>query len=88
MTKEILSSLREAANVLRSGRNRKLTFGPKQIKKVREKFELTQGEFAERIGVSIKTVQSWEQGERNPGIIAKVMIGAMLSEEKTVENVS
>ncbi len=33
---------------------------PAQIKKLRQKLGLTQGQFAERLGVSRRTAQGWE----------------------------
>ena len=38
----------------------------KQIKKIREKNHYSQGIFAKVLNVSIKTVQSWESGQRVP----------------------
>jgi putative transcriptional regulator len=38
----------------------------KEIKKIREKGRYSQGIFAKVLNVSIKTVQSWESGERFP----------------------
>lgn len=38
----------------------------KDIKKIREKNKYSQGIFAKVLNVSIKTVQSWESGERVP----------------------
>lgn len=38
----------------------------KDIKKIREKNKYSQGIFAKVLNVSIKTVQSWESGQRVP----------------------
>ena len=38
----------------------------KQIKKIREQSHYSQGIFAKVLNVSIKTVQSWESGQRVP----------------------
>ena len=38
----------------------------KEIKKIREKGQYSQSIFARVLNVSIKTVQSWESGERFP----------------------
>src|SRR5271154_3018735 len=38
----------------------------KQIKKIREENHYSQGVFAKVLNVSIKTVQSWESGQRTP----------------------
>ncbi len=42
----------------------------KEIKKIREKNNYSQGLFAKVLNVSVKTVQSWESGERVPSHIA------------------
>lgn len=41
---------------------------PEQIdvKRIRKKVALSQSEFAEHFGVSVRTVQDWEQGRRVP----------------------
>lgn len=38
----------------------------KEIKKIREKNKYSQGIFAKVLNVSVKTIQSWESGERVP----------------------
>ena len=38
----------------------------KQIKHIREQNRYSQGVFAKILNVSIKTVQSWESGQRSP----------------------
>jgi DNA-binding transcriptional regulator YiaG len=41
-----------------------------QIKRVRAKAGLSQSEFAAAIGVSVRTLQDWEQGRRKPNASA------------------
>jgi putative transcriptional regulator len=41
-------------------------YKPKQIKDIRESNRYSQGVFAKILNVSIKTVQSWESGQRSP----------------------
>ncbi|MFI5334693.1 MAG: helix-turn-helix domain-containing protein [Chlamydiales bacterium] len=38
----------------------------KDIKKIRSKWQYSQGVFAIILNVSVKTVRSWESGERSP----------------------
>jgi len=38
----------------------------KLIKKLRNKLDLTQEQFAQRVGVTFSTVNSWENGKRKP----------------------
>lgn len=37
---------------------------PKQMRAIREKMDLSQAEFAEKIGVNARTWRRWELGER------------------------
>lgn len=41
-------------------------YSPKQIKKIREAGNYSQGVFAKVLNVSVKTVRSWESGDRHP----------------------
>ncbi len=41
-------------------------YGPKKIKTIRTRLRYSQGLFAKVLNVSLKTVQAWESGERNP----------------------
>jgi putative transcriptional regulator len=41
-------------------------YRPKQIKTIRESNRYSQGVFAKILNVSLKTVQSWESGQRVP----------------------
>lgn len=46
--------------------SRVFTVEPPDVKAVREKTGLSQSEFAQMIGVKVKTLQNWEQHRRNP----------------------
>jgi putative transcriptional regulator len=41
-------------------------FSPMDVKAVRERLGKSQSEFATMIGVSVATLQNWEQGRRRP----------------------
>ncbi len=41
-------------------------FSPIEVKKIRAKFHKSQVQFAHMIGVSVDTLQNWEQGRRRP----------------------
>lgn len=45
-----------------------------EIRSIREKLNMSQGFFAEVIGVSKKTVESWEYGRSRPGGAAARML--------------
>jgi len=68
MFEELLTSVREAGAILRERRNpsRRIAVRPAGVRVIREKTRLSQSEFAELIGVSVKTLQNWEQERRRP----------------------
>ncbi len=53
---------------------RKFEFSPLDIKAIRSKLCKSQKEFAFMIGVSISTLQNWEQGRRSPNGPAKALL--------------
>ncbi len=48
--------------------------GPRQIARLRAKLKMSQGVFAGVMNVSVRTVQSWEQGQREPSNAALRML--------------
>jgi putative transcriptional regulator len=44
------------------------------VKIIRENYDLSQTEFAALLGISVKTLQNWEQGRRNPRGAARVLL--------------
>ncbi len=73
---ELVSSVREGAEILSEERQPERSFElePVAIKEIRAQFELSQSQFAALIGVSIKTLQNWEQGRRRPDGAAQVLL--------------
>ena len=68
MFDELLQSVKEM-KAIRSGvkkPSRTFTFRAPDVKKIRRKLTVSQTEFASMIGVSVKTLQNWEQGRRSP----------------------
>jgi putative transcriptional regulator len=74
---EILDGLREIKS-FKTGNGKKLVTrqlkDPSPAKKIREKLALSQDAFASLMGVSIRTVQDWEQGRREPQGPAKSLL--------------
>jgi putative transcriptional regulator len=56
------------------------------VKALRERLGLTQNEFSGMIGVSIKTLQNWEQGRREPEGPAKALLRVVEKEPQAVLN--
>ena len=68
MFEELLGSVREAGSILRGERKpaRRIAFPSPNVRVIRERTSLSQSEFAQMIGVSVKTLQNWEQDRRRP----------------------
>lgn len=65
---ELVDSIKEAGAIKRSERkpSRMFESSPIDIKGIRQKLDKSQSEFAMMIGVSVATLQNWEQGRRKP----------------------
>jgi putative transcriptional regulator len=66
--KDLLTSIDQTRNIhagkLKTGRVFK--FNPIIVKRIRMKLHASQVTFAHMIGVSVDTLQNWEQGRRRP----------------------
>lgn len=73
---ELTASIKEAGKIKNGIKkpSRIFEYSPLNIKKIREKFSITQAKFAEMIGVSLSTLQNWEQGRRVPHGPAKALL--------------
>lgn len=54
------------------------------VKVVRSRAQLAQPEFAKLIGVSVRTLQNWEQGHRKPTGPAAALLRAVSANPKAV----
>ena len=65
---ELVDSVKEAGDIKKGVRepSRVFEFSPMDIKGIRQKLDKSQSEFAMMIGVSVATLQNWEQGRRKP----------------------
>lgn len=66
---EILAGLRE----IKQGEIGRAIQVP-SISETREKTGLSQSRFAELLGVSVRTLQNWEQGRRRPSGAARTLL--------------
>ncbi len=66
---EILQGLRE----IKRGEHGRVIHTP-DIAGIREKTGLSQARFAQLLGVSVRTLQDWEQGRRSPSGAAKTLL--------------
>ena len=84
--KELLNSIDQARKIhkgkLKPGRIFK--FNPVAVKNIRKKLHVSQSKFAHMIGVSIDTLQNWEQGRRNPEGPALALLKVAETDPETV----
>jgi putative transcriptional regulator len=71
MFEELLGSVREGGSILRGEKapSRRTAVGggaATAVRSIRERTKLSQSEFARLMGVSVKTLQNWEQDRRRP----------------------
>lgn len=73
---KLVASIKEAGEIKAGHRApiRVYEIKPPEIKTVREKLNVSQSEFALMIGVSVRTLQNWEQGRRKPEGPAKALL--------------
>jgi putative transcriptional regulator len=74
--KNLVESVKEARKIKRGELppSRRFEFSPLDIKAIRERLHKSQAEFARMIGVSVSTLQNWEQGRRKPEGPAKALL--------------
>jgi putative transcriptional regulator len=73
---ELLESVTEGGAILRGERqpSRATRFEEPDIRRLREKYGLSQSKFAVLMGISVGTLRNWEQGRRKPEGSARVLL--------------
>lgn len=73
---ELVASVREAGKIKRGelAPSRRFHFKPAAVRDIRSSLGLSQSEFAQLIGVSVATLQNWEQGRRQPEGPARALL--------------
>ena len=74
--KKLVTSIKQAGDI-KKGKipaSRKYEFAPPDIKQIRKRLHKSQSEFAFMIGVSVSTLQNWEQGRRKPEGPARALL--------------
>jgi putative transcriptional regulator len=73
---ELLASVREGGAILRGKQKaaREFHFEEPDVAAIREEYGLSQTKFAALLGISVRTLQNWEQGRRHPHGPAKVLL--------------
>ncbi|MBV9067517.1 MAG: helix-turn-helix domain-containing protein [Acidobacteria bacterium] len=73
---ELVESIKEAGQIHRGEirPSREFAFEAQDVRAIREKLQKSQSEFARMIGVSVSTLQNWEQGRRHPHGPARALL--------------
>jgi putative transcriptional regulator len=82
----LVTSIKQAG-AIRRGRlkpSRVTEFHPADVRAIRAKLDKSQAEFALMIGVSVATLQSWEQGRRQPDGPARALLRVAARSPKAV----
>lgn len=79
-------SIKEAGSIKRGQKkpSRKFHFDAPDVKAIRKNTGLSQACFSQLIGVSVKTLQNWEQGRRHPQGPARVLLQVFRSHPNAV----
>ena len=73
---ELVASVREGGAILREEveATRVTNFDDPDVAAIRDEYGLSQTKFAALLGISVRTLQNWEQGRRHPQGPAKVLL--------------
>lgn len=73
---ELVESVREGGALLRGEQapSRAFEVEVPAVREIRESYQLSQFEFAALLGISVDTLQNWEQGRRTPAGPARILL--------------
>jgi putative transcriptional regulator len=82
----LVASIRQAGRIRRgeAAPSRVTEFRAVDVKAIRERLGQSQTEFARMIGVSVATLQNWEQGRRRPEGPARALLTVAAENPKAV----
>lgn len=86
---ELLESVREGGAILRgeAAPSRAFEVDTPEVKEIREAYDLSQAEFAALLGISVDTLQNWEQGRRTPAGPARILLQVVAKHPEAVWDV-
>ena len=73
---ELVKSVKEGGAILRGEKkaSRESGLDTPDVASIRQEYALSQAKFAALLGISVRTLQNWEQGRREPQGPAKVLL--------------
>jgi putative transcriptional regulator len=83
---KLVASVKQAGKIRRGEMKASRVFNlkPVDVKAIRNKLGLSQGDFATMIGVSVATLQNWEQGRRRPDGPAQALLKVAAAKPQAV----
>jgi putative transcriptional regulator len=89
MFKELLESVRQAGAIMRGEAEPSQVFEVEapDVKSIRAKFGVSQHEFASLLGISVRTLENWEQKRRIPKGPARVLLQVAAAHPEAVWDV-
>ena len=83
---KLVASVKQAGKIRRGEMKASRVFDmkPLDVKMIRRKLNFSQSEFALMIGVSLGTLQNWEQGRRRPDGPAQALLKVAAANPKAV----
>ena len=83
---QLVPSVKQAGAIKRGKMKprRRIQMDPADIRMIRKKLNKSQSEFALMIGVSVSTLQNWEQGRRRPEGPARALLKVAAENPETV----
>ena len=82
----LVESIQQAGSIRRgeTEASRVTEFAALDVKAIRQRLRKSQSEFARMIGVSVSTLQNWEQGRRQPAGPARALLQVAAANPKIV----
>ncbi len=82
----LVESVRQAGKIRRGQirASRTTEISPENVRAIRRRLDKSQSEFALMIGVSVATLQNWEQGRRRPEGPARALLRVAAENPKAV----
>jgi putative transcriptional regulator len=80
---EVLQAVRD----IKAGKGKRVTVSVPAAVEARHKVGVSQAEFARLLGVSVRTLQDWEQGRRSPTGAARSLLAVAAKRPKVLREV-
>jgi len=83
---ELMTTIRQGGAILKGKKRprRKFTTEEPDVPEIRRQLGLTQEKFAMLLGISLATLQNWEQGRRKPDGPARILLVIVAKHPRTV----